>query len=48
MLIASEVAEGRDLEAAIERYFSEPHVEYLHLHNARPGCFNCRVERTKA
>lgn len=48
MMIASEVAEGRDLEAHIERAFSDPRVEYLHLHNARPGCYNCRVERAKS
>ena len=44
-LIDSQVAEGRELEAHIERAFSDPRVAYLHLHNARPGCFNCRVER---
>lgn len=48
MLIASEVAEGRDLEGFIERAFSDPRVAYLHLHNARPGCYNCRVERATA
>jgi hypothetical protein len=47
-LIASEVAQGRELEAHIERAFSDPRVDCLHLHNARPGCFNCRVERATA
>jgi hypothetical protein len=45
ILLAAEVAEGRDLEAQIERLFADLGIEYLHLHNARPGCFNCRVER---
>ena len=45
MMIAAAVTEGRDLEAHIDRAFSDPRVEYLHLHNARPGCYNCRVER---
>ena len=45
MMIAAEVAEGRELAARISRFFDDPRVEYLHLHNARPGCFNCRVER---
>ena len=48
MLIAAEVAEGCDLEAHIERAFADDRVAYLHLHNARPGCFNCRVERADA
>jgi uncharacterized protein DUF1203 len=47
MMVASEVAEGRDLERHVERAFSDPRVEYLHLHNARPGCYNCRVDRAE-
>ena len=45
MMLASQVAEGRDIEEHIGRFFDDARVEYLHLHNARPGCFNCRVER---
>lgn len=45
MMVSSEVADGRELAAHISRFFDDPRVEYLHLHNARPGCFNCRVER---
>jgi hypothetical protein len=45
ILIGAEVAEGSGLEAQIERFFRDAAVESLHLHNARPGCFNCRVER---
>lgn len=44
-LQASEVTEGATLEAAIGRLLALPAVSYLHVHNARPGCFNCRVER---
>jgi hypothetical protein len=45
MLTASEVAEGRELESVIERLFEDATVVTLHVHNARPGCFNCRVVR---
>ena len=45
MLKESDVVEGRDLRAAIERAFADAEVTYIHLHNARPGCFNCAVER---
>lgn len=45
MMVDCEVVEGSNLEELIERTFSDPRVEYLHLHNARPGCFNCRVVR---
>lgn len=44
-LIDSDVSEGCNLEHAITRFFSDPRVLYLHLHNARPGCYSCRVDR---
>lgn len=45
MMVGCEVLEGRDLEAGIDRLFAVPAAAYLHVHNARPGCFNCRVDR---
>jgi hypothetical protein len=45
MLQASEVIAGPDLAEHVRARFAEPTVEYLHVHNARPGCFNCRIER---
>lgn len=45
MMVGAEVVEGRELRAAIERCLSDPEVAYLDVHNAKPGCFNCRVER---
>ena len=45
MMVDADVVEGRVLESAITRLLADPHTGYLHLHNARPGCFACRVER---
>ncbi len=45
MMVGAQVAEGSTLEDQIQRFFDNAEVESLHLHNARPGCFNCRVER---
>lgn len=44
-MVDAEVTEGRDLEAAVGRFFADQRVAYLHLHNARPGCYSCRVDR---
>ncbi len=44
-MVDSEVAEGRDLEVVVERLFDDGQVAYLHLHNARAGCYNCRIDR---
>jgi len=46
MLIDCDVVNGSELEDAIARMFADEKVRYLHLHNARPGCFNCSVVRT--
>jgi hypothetical protein len=45
MMVGAEVVEGSDLEGAILRGLADPGVSYLHLHNARPGCYNCAVRR---
>ena len=45
-IVAAEVTPGAELEAVIERFFADPAVAYLHLHNARPGCYAARVDRS--
>lgn len=45
MLVEADVVSGELLEEAINRLFHDPKVSYLHIHNAKPGCFNCRVVR---
>lgn len=45
MMIGADMVNGSELEEHISRFFDDKRVEYLHLHNAHPGCFNCRVER---
>jgi hypothetical protein len=47
-MLGAEVAHGRELEAQVARFFADDRVAYLHVHNARPGCYNCRVDRVTA
>ena len=44
----ADVCEGGALEALVERLFADPATAYLHVHNARPGCFNCAIHRAAA
>jgi Protein of unknown function (DUF1203) len=44
-MLDAEVAPGAELEALIEQFFRRPEVAYLHAHNARRGCYSCRVDR---
>lgn len=39
------VTPGTDLESAIDQFFADPQVRYLHLHNAGAGCYSSRVDR---
>jgi hypothetical protein len=45
MLLEADVADGRDIEPLIEKMLERREVEYLHVHNAKPGCFAARVDR---
>ena len=45
MMIGAEVREGVDVATELERLFADPAVAYVHLHNARRGCFSCVVRR---
>lgn len=41
----AEVVEGTGLEPLIEKFFANPKIGYLHVHNARRGCYACRIDR---
>jgi hypothetical protein len=41
----ADVIEGALLDARIGRFFDDADVAYLHVHNARRGCYACRVDR---
>lgn len=45
MMLDADVLEGSEVATKIDEYFSRPEVSYLHLHNARMGCFAASVER---
>lgn len=44
-MVDADVTEGAALEGLIQRFFEHPGVDYLHVHNARRGCYACRVDR---
>ena len=45
MMVGWELADGHELEAAIERLFANPKAAYLHIHFAAAGCYAARVVR---
>jgi hypothetical protein len=45
MMVVAEVVEGTALEGVVDAMLAKPEVAYLHLHNAKPGCYAARVDR---
>jgi len=44
-LLDADVADGREIDGIINRMFDRRNVEFIHLHNAKPGCFAAQVNR---
>ena len=45
MMVDADVVEGDCLEPLIERMFANESANYLHIHNAKRGCYAALVER---
>ena len=45
MMIDADVVDGEQLETLIERMLEDESADYLHIHNARLGCYAALVER---
>lgn len=45
MMTEADCVEGTELEPLITRMLDEPATAYLHVHNAKRGCFAARVDR---
>ena len=46
MMVAASVCEGSRVAQEITEQFSDDKVAYIHLHNAKRGCFSCLVVRS--
>jgi hypothetical protein len=45
MMVDADVVEGRDLALHLEALFARNDIAFVHLHNARQGCFAAAVTR---
>jgi hypothetical protein len=45
MMIDAEVCDGGEAADLFERLLADSQVSYLHVHNAKRGCYAARVER---
>ncbi len=45
LMVDADVCEGANVREVLERFVADESVAFIHLHNAKRGCFSCRVER---
>ncbi len=45
MIVDADVVPGDDVESALSRLFARDDSASVHIHNAKRGCYACRVER---
>jgi hypothetical protein len=46
-MVAASVCEGANMAQELGQYFDRTDVAYVHLHNAKRGCFSCLVNRAE-
>ena len=44
-MIFADVTQGDNLKEKLNDILDNKKIDYLHIHNAKPGCYNCKVER---
>ena len=45
MMLDADIVEGREVERVIEQFFADPEIRYIHVHNAKRGCYSGRIDR---
>lgn len=46
MMIDAEIASDEEIEEKILTYFENTQIKYILAHNAKQGCFSCRITRS--
>lgn len=44
-MLRAKTVEGKELESAIQELFDNVKIDYIQVHNASPGCYNCQANR---
>lgn len=45
MMLDADIADGVAMETVVIRMFANPEVGYIHVHNAKQGCYSGRIDR---
>ena len=44
-MIEASTEKGVNTKTVIDQIFKNPEIEYIHIHNSIPGCYNCEVRK---
>lgn len=45
IMIDATVVKGVTVKESLQNIFEDSEITYVHIHNAKPGCYNCVAER---
>jgi Protein of unknown function (DUF1203) len=45
IMIDATLVEGKIVSETLQELFANKEIAYVHVHNAKPGCYNCVAER---
>jgi hypothetical protein len=45
LIVDADLVDGGNVESAIQRFFADPRVTYIHAHYAKYGCYAARIDR---
>jgi hypothetical protein len=45
MMLKAITIKGIEIDEAIQEFFDNEFISYIHVHNSSPGCFNCEIRR---
>ncbi|MDI6539790.1 DUF1203 domain-containing protein [Pantoea ananatis] len=45
LMLQADICEGAAAEMMLKHFFDDPSVSYIHIHNAKQGCYACLAER---
>jgi hypothetical protein len=45
MMQRADVIQGQEARPVIESMFTDTSIQYIHVHNAKPGCYAARIDR---
>jgi len=47
MMIDAITVSGNELNMEIQKIFNKKYANYIQVHNAGPGCYNCQIDRAE-